>query len=202
MAEITSEMVRSLREKTGAGILECKNALTEADGNYDRAIDILRKKGIASASKKLGRTAAEGVIESYIHAGNRIGVLVEVNCETDFVARTQDFKMFVKEITMQIAAANPLYINSEDVPQDVIQKEKEIYTEQSKISGKPANVIEKMVQGKLDKFYKEVCLMEQAYIRDPNIVVGDLLKALIGKLGENVIIRRFARYQLGETSKD
>lgn len=201
MAEITAEMVKTLREKTGAGIMECKGALNEANGNYDKAVDILRKKGIASASKKIGRSAIEGVIESYIHAGSKIGVMVEINCETDFVARTQDFKNFAKDIAMQIAAANPLYINSESVPADVLQKEKEIYAAQSKASGKPAVVIEKMVQGKLEKFYKEVCLLEQSYIRDPNVIIGDLVKSLIAKVGENIIIRRFARYQLGETAK-
>ncbi|MGB9735181.1 MAG: translation elongation factor Ts [bacterium] len=201
MAEITAEMVKTLREKTGAGIMECKTALNEAEGDFDKAVEILRKKGIASASKKIGRTAAEGVIEAYIHAGSKIGVMVEVNCETDFVARTPEFKTFAREIAMQIAAANPLYVDRASVPQSVIDKEKEIYTEQSKASGKPASVIEKMVQGKLDKFYKEVCLLEQSYIRDPNVVVGDLLKSLISKVGENVVIRRFVRYQIGETSK-
>jgi elongation factor Ts len=201
MAEITAEMVKSLREKTGAGIMECKTALNEAGGDFEKAIDILRKKGIASASKKIGRTAAEGVIEAYIHAGSKIGVMVEINCETDFVARTPEFKTFAKEIAMQIAAANPLYVDRASVPPNVIEKEKEIYTEQSRASGKPANVIEKMVQGRLDKFYKEVCLLEQSYIRDPNVIVGDLLKSLISKVGENIIIRRFVRYQIGETTK-
>lgn len=201
MAEITAEMVKTLREKTGAGIMECKTALNEAGGDFEKAIEILRKKGIASAAKKIGRTTAEGIIEAYIHAGSKIGVMVEVNCETDFVARTSEFKTFAKEIAMQIAAANPLYVDRASVPQSVIDKEKEIYTEQSKASGKPAAVIEKMVQGKLDKFYKEVCLLEQSYIRDPNVVVGDLLKSLISKVGENVVIKRFVRYQIGEASK-
>ncbi len=201
MAEITAEMVKALREKTGAGIMECKSALNEAGGNFDKAVDVLRKKGIASAAKKIGRTAAEGVIEAYIHAGSKIGVMVEINCETDFVARTSDFKMFAKDIAMQIAAANPLYVDREAVPAEIVAKEKEIYADQSKASGKPAAVIEKMVQGKLDKFYKEVCLVEQSYIRDPNVVIGDLLKSMISKVGENVIIRRFTRYQIGETAK-
>ena len=201
MAEVTAEMVKTLREKTGAGIMECKSALNEAGGNFDKAVDILRKKGIASASKKIGRTAIEGVIESYIHAGSKIGVMVEINCETDFVARTQDFKIFAKDIAMQIAAANPLYVDRESVPAAIIEKEKEIYAEQSKTSGKPAPVIEKMVQGKLEKFYKEVCLLEQSYIRDPNVVIGDLLKSMIAKVGENIIVRRFARFQIGETAK-
>ncbi len=201
MAEVTAEMVKTLREKTGAGIMECKSALNEAGGNFDKAVDILRKKGIASASKKIGRTAIEGVIEAYIHAGSKIGVMVEINCETDFVARTQDFKIFAKDIAMQIAAANPLYVDRESVPAAIVEKEKEIYAEQSKTSGKPAPVIEKMVQGKLEKFYKEVCLIEQSYIRDPNVVIGDLLKSMIAKVGENIIIRRFARYQIGETAK-
>ncbi|MCL4467530.1 MAG: translation elongation factor Ts [Deltaproteobacteria bacterium] len=201
MAEVTAEMVKTLREKTGAGIMECKSALNEAGGNFDKAVDILRKKGIASASKKIGRTAIEGVIEAYIHAGSKIGVMVEINCETDFVARTQDFKIFAKDIAMQIAAANPLYVDRESVPAAIVEKEKEIYAEQSKTSGKPAPVIEKMVQGKLEKFYKEVCLLEQSYIRDPNVVIGDLLKSMIAKVGENIIIRRFARFQIGETAK-
>jgi elongation factor Ts len=201
MAEVTAEMVKTLREKTGAGIMECKSALNEAGGNFDKAVEILRKKGIASASKKIGRTAVEGLIEAYIHAGSKIGVMVEINCETDFVARTSDFKMFAKDIAMQIAAANPMYVDRESVPAAIIEKEKEIYAEQSKASGKPATVIEKMVQGKLDKFYKEVCLLEQSYIRDPNVVIGDLLKSMIAKVGENIIIRRFVRYQIGETAK-
>ena len=201
MAEVTAEMVKTLREKTGAGIMECKSALNEAGGNFDKAVDILRKKGIASASKKIGRTAIEGVIEAYIHAGSKIGVMVEINCETDFVARTQDFKIFAKDIAMQIAAANPLYVDRESVPAAIVEKEKEIYAEQSKTSGKPAPVIEKMVQGKLEKFYKEVCLLEQSYIRDPNVVIGDLLKSMIAKVGENIIVRRFARFQIGETAK-
>ena len=201
MAEVTAEMVKTLREKTGAGIMQCKSALNEAGGNFDKAVDILRKKGIASASKKIGRTAIEGVIEAYIHAGSKIGVMVEINCETDFVARTQDFKIFAKDIAMQIAAANPLYVDRESVPAAIIEKEKEIYAEQSKTSGKPAPVIEKMVQGKLEKFYKEVCLLEQSYIRDPNVVIGDLLKSMIAKVVENIIVRRFARFQIGETAK-
>lgn len=201
MAEITAEMVKALREKTGVGIMECKNALNEAQGDSDKAVEILRKKGIAAASKKAGRTAVEGVVEAYIHAGSKIGVMVEINCETDFVARTQDFKIFAKDIAMQIAAASPLYVSREEVPEDVVRKEKEIYAEQSKASGKPAAVIEKMVQGKLDKFYKEVCLLEQSYIRDPNVIIGDLLKSLIAKIGENIVIRRFSRYQIGETTK-
>lgn len=181
--------------------MECKTALNEAGGNFDKAVDILRKKGIASASKKIGRTAVEGVIEAYIHAGSKIGVMVEINCETDFVARTSDFKMFAKDIAMQIAAATPLYVDRESVPTAIIEKEKEIYAEQSKASGKPAPVIEKMAQGKLEKFYKEVCLLEQSYIRDPNVVIGDLLKSMIAKVGENIVIRRFSRYQIGETVK-
>ncbi len=201
MAEVTAEMVKTLREKTGAGIMECKSALNEAGGNFDKAVEVLRKKGIASASKKIGRTAVEGLIEAYIHAGSKIGVMVEINCETDFVARTSDFKMFAKDIAMQIAAANPMYVDRESVPAAIIEKEKEIYAEQSKASGKPAPVIEKMVQGKLDKFYKEVCLLEQSYIRDPNVVIGDLLKSMIAKVGENIIVRRFVRYQIGETAK-
>ncbi|MCL4558077.1 MAG: translation elongation factor Ts [Deltaproteobacteria bacterium] len=201
MAEITAEMVKNLRERTGAGIMQCKSALVEAGNDFDKAVDILRKRGIASAAKKIGRSAVEGIIESYIHAGSKIGVMVEINCETDFVARTQDFKNFVKDIAMQIAATNPLYIDRESVPIGVLEKEREIYAEQSKASGKPSAVIEKMVQGKIEKFFKETCLIEQSYIRDPNVVIGDLLKSLIAKVGENIVIRRFTRYQLGGTAK-
>jgi elongation factor Ts len=195
---ISAQAVKELRERTGAGMMDCKNALIEANGDMERAIEILREKGLAAAAKKAGRVANEGLVEAYIHGGGRIGVLVEVNCETDFVANTEEFRNFVKEICMQIAAANPRYISREDVPQEVIEKEKEILRAQALNEGKPANVIDKIVEGRLEKFYKENCLLEQEYIRDPEKTVKDLLNEMIAKLGENIIIRRFARFERGE----
>lgn len=192
------EQVKELREKTNAGVMDCKKALEQSGGNLERAIELLREWGIASARKKASRETIEGVIFSYIHPGNRIGVLVEVNCETDFVARNQEFQNFVKEISMQIAAANPLYISKEDVPEEVLQKEKQIYMTQLADSKKDAKIIEKIVEGKLTKFYSDVCLMEQAYIRDESIKIKDLLQSNIAKFGENIRVRRFVRYQLGE----
>lgn len=192
------EQVKELREKTSAGVMDCKKALEESKGNLEKAIELLREWGVASARKKASRETLEGVIYSYIHPGNRIGVLVEVNCETDFVARNQDFLNFVKEITMQIAAANPYYISKEDVPEDVLQKEKQIYETQFADGKKDRRTIEKIVEGKLSKFYSDVCLMEQAYIRDESIKIKDLLQKNIAKFGENIKIRRFIRYQLGE----
>lgn len=196
---ITAEMVKNLREKTGAGMMDCKKALTEAGGDFDKAVELLRKKGLAAAEKKAGRQASEGVIGSYIHM-DKIGVLLEVNCETDFVARTDDFKQFVKDVAMHIAAASPRYLKREDIPEDVINKEKEIYKEQ--IKNKPEHVIEKIVEGKLEKFYSEVCLLDQVFVKDPEgkKKVKDLLTEMIAKLGENIIIRRFVRYQIGEES--
>ncbi|SHE93618.1 translation elongation factor Ts (EF-Ts) [Caldanaerobius fijiensis DSM 17918] len=196
--EITASMVKELRERTGAGMMDCKKALTEANGDMDKAIEILREKGLAAAAKKAGRIAAEGIIDSYIHGGGRIGVLVEVNCETDFVARTDDFKNFVHDIAMQIAAANPQYVSKEDVPVEVVEKEKEIYRAQAKNEGKPDKVIEKMVEGRLEKYYKEVCLLEQPFIRDDSKTIKQLLNELIAKIGENIVIRRFVRFELGE----
>ncbi|RMG68530.1 MAG: translation elongation factor Ts [Nitrospirae bacterium] len=196
---ITAEMVKNLREKTGAGMMDCKKALTEAGGDFDKAVELLRKKGLAAAEKKAGRQASEGVIASYIHM-DKIGVMVEVNCETDFVARTDDFKQFVKDIAMHIAAASPRYLKREDIPEEVINKEKEIYKEQ--IKNKPEHVIEKIVEGKLEKFYSDVCLLDQVFVKDPEgkKKVKDLLTEMIAKLGENIVIRRFVRYQLGEES--
>jgi len=199
--EITAELVRQLREKTGAGMMDCKKALTDAAGNEQKAIELLRQKGLASATKRAGRTASMGMVSSYIHMGGKIGVLLEVNCETDFVAKTADFQNFVKEIAMHIAAANPLYLKREEVPQDVIEKEKEIYRAQMAASGKPPQVIEKIVEGKLNKYFGEFCLMEQPWIRDDKKQIKDLLNELVGKLGENTLIRRYARFQLGEASK-
>lgn len=193
---ISMEMVQKLRQATGAGILECKKALEEAQGNIDEAIKILRTKGIAQAAKKATRVTSQGLVVSYIHMGGQLGVLVEVNCETDFVARTEDFQTLTRNLAMQIAAANPLYIKREDIPAEVLEKEKEIA--QAQISGKPANVAEKIVAGKLEKYYEQVCLLDQAYIKDDKIKVFDFLKSAIAKIGENIVIKRFVRYKLGE----
>lgn len=197
MMAISAEMVKELREKTGAGMMECKKALEESNGDFEKAVTVLRQKGLASASKKAGRTASEGIISSYIHM-DRIGVLVEVNCETDFVARTEDFRSLVKDIAMHIAAANPVYISREQVSEEVVEKEKEIYRAQ--ISGKPAQVVEKIIEGKLEKFYNDTCLLDQVFIKDPEqkLKVKDLITEKIAKLGENIVVRRFARFQLGE----
>lgn len=195
---LSMEQVKALREKTNAGVMDCKRALEQANGDMERAIELLREWGIATARKKASRETLEGIIYSYIHPGNRIGVLVEVNCETDFVARNQDFQNFVKEIAMQIAAANPEYISREDVPPDVLEKEKQVYRTQFADSKKDEKTIEKIIEGKLSKFYSEVCLMEQPYIRDESIKIKDLVQTTIAKFGENIRIRRFVRYQLGE----
>lgn len=196
MTTISAESVKELREKTGAGMMECKKALTESNGDFEKAIDLLRQKGLASAQKKSGRTASEGLIESYIHMG-KIGTMVEINCETDFVARTDDFKELAKDVAMHIAAANPLYLSREDVPQDVTDREKEIYKAQ--VADKPPQVVEKIIQGKLEKFYTDVCLLDQIFIKDPDQKkkIKDLVTDKIAKLGENILIRRFARFQLG-----
>jgi elongation factor Ts len=190
------ELVKKLREKTGAGYSDCKDALKEASGDLEKAIEILRKKGISVAMKKTGRAAKEGAVGSYIHMGGKIGVLVEVNCETDFVAKNEDFKNFVKEVAMQIAATNPRYVKTEDVPEAVIKKEREILKEG--ITGKPKEVVDKIVDGKLQKFYQEVCLLEQPSIRDANLKVKDMLANVVLKIGENILIRRFVRFQVGE----
>ncbi len=196
--EISIELVKDLRQRTGAGIVDCKAALQEAGGSIEAAIDYLRKKGLATAAKKAGRIATDGLVASYIHAGGKMGVLVEINCETDFVAKTGDFQEFVKNMAMHIAAANPQFIRREDVPPEVLEKEREIYRTQALDSGKPAKVIEKIVEGKLERFYSETCLLEQTYIRDSDRTVKEVLDGMIGKLGENIAIRRFARFQLGE----
>ncbi len=196
--EIPIELVKDLRQRTGAGIVDCKVALEEAKGNIEEAIDYLRKKGLAKAAKKAGRIATEGLVASYIHPGGKIGVLVEINCETDFVAKTEEFQRFVKNMAMHIAAANPQYIRREDIPPDVLEKEKQIYRMQALESGKPEKVIDKIVEGKMERFYSEVCLLEQTYIRDPDLTVKDVLDAMIAKVGENINIRRFVRFQLGE----
>lgn len=190
------DAVKSLRLRTSAGMVECKEALKESGGDIDKAVEILRKKGVAKAAKKATRATDQGVVESYIHAGARIGVLVEVNCETDFVARNNDFKKLTKELAMQVAAANPQYVSREDIPAEVIEKEKEIARTQ--ITGKPANVVEKIVEGKLEKYYSEVCLIEQPYIKDPNLRIKDLVTQLIATIGENVRVRRFTRFEVGQ----
>jgi elongation factor Ts len=195
---ITAEMVKALREKTGAGMMDCKRALAETNGDAEKAIEILREKGLSQAAKKAGRIAAEGLVESYIHGGGRIGVLVEVNIETDFAAKNEEFKTFVKDIAMQIAASKPEYIKREEVPTDVIEKEKEILRAQALNEGKPEKIIEKMVEGRIEKFYAESCLLEQAFIKDPDITVKQLLTQKISTIGENITIRRFARFEKGE----
>lgn len=196
--EVTSAMIRELRERTGAGMLDCKNALTEKDGDVEKAIELLREKGLAAAAKKAGRIAAEGLCESYIHGGGRIGVLLEINCETDFVAKTDEYKTLAKDICMQIAASRPEYVRREDVPESVLEKEKEIFTAQALNEGKPANVVEKMIAGRIEKYYKEICLLEQPFIKNTDITIKDLLVEQIAKIGENINVRRFARYELGE----
>jgi elongation factor Ts len=198
MAKISAGMVKELREKTGAGMMDCKKALSEVNGNMDKAVEFLRKKGLATAQKRAGRALNEGIVQSYIHMTGKLGVLVEVNCETDFVAKNEDFQEFAKNIAMHIAASNPLGITPEDVPEDLIEKEKEIYRAQALEMGKPENVIDKIVEGKLKKFYEESCLLNQPYVRDTNLSVADLLNELIAKIGENISIKRFVRYQIGE----
>jgi len=195
---ISAADVKKLRDQTGAGMIDCKNALKETDGDFDKAVEYLRKKGMASAQKRAGRAANEGIIMSYIHPGSRLGVLVEVNCETDFVAKTDDFKALAKDIAMQIAASNPVAVTREDVPKDAIDKEMDIFRAQAKESGKPDNVIEKIVEGKIEKYYQEVVLMEQPFVKDTNTNVKDYLMGVSGKLGEAMSVKRFVRYQLGE----
>jgi elongation factor Ts len=200
MADINAALVKKLRDLTGAGMMECKAALTEAGGNLDEATTILRKRGLASATKKAGRAAKEGLIGSYIHMGGKIGVLVEVNCESDFVARTDDFQNLAREIAMHIAAASPQYVRREDVPPDVLDRERAVYRGQMEGQNKPEAVIGKIVEGKLNSFYEQVCLMDQPSIRDPKVTVGQIVTAAIAKMGENVVIPRFVRYKLGESS--
>jgi len=195
---ISANMVKELREKTGAGVMDCKRALEESNGDVDKAIEYLRKQGIASAAKKAHRETKEGLIVSYIHPGNRLGVLLEVNCETDFVARTDEFRELAKNLAMQVAAANPLAVTREDLPQDLVEKEKEIYRAQAKEGGKPDNIVDRIVEGKMEKFYQEVCLLEQPFIKDPEKSVKDIVIEAIAKLGENISVRRFVRYRLGE----
>ena len=193
-----SQLVKELREKTGAGILDCQKALQETGDNIEKAIDYLRQKGLAAAQKKAGRETNQGLVHAYIHMGGKIGVLIEVNCETDFVARNEEFKAFVNDLALQVAAAKPSYVKREDIPKEVVDKERVIYEGQAKEMGKPPAAWSKIVEGKLEKFYQESCLMEQAFIKDPAVMVKDLLAQKIAKIGENMNIRRFTRYQLGE----
>ena len=198
MADITAQMVKEIRDRTGAPFIDCKKALEEVAGDFDKAIEILKIKGVAKAAKKVGRETPEGTITSYIHAGGKIGVLVEINCETDFVARNDEFQAFAKEVAMQIAAGNPRYVSREFIPEEELSKEKEIMKAQVIESGKPANLADKIAEGKIEKFYEEVCLLDQVYIRDTKLKINDLLQALIAKIGENIKVRRFVRFQLGE----
>lgn len=199
--EIDAKTVKELRERTLAPIMDCKRALEEAQGNFDKAIDLLREKGLKTSQKKSTRSAKDGLVSAYIHPGGKIGVLVEVSCETDFVARTEDFKKLVKNLSMQIAASNPLYLSREDVSLAVLEKEKDIYRNQALREGKPEKIVDKIIAGKIEKFFSEVCLIEQSYVREPEVTIKELLDSQIGKLGENIIIRRFCRYQLGETAE-
>lgn len=195
---VSASAVKELREKTGAGMLDCKKALDETDGNIEKAIEFLREKGLAAAAKKGGRVATEGVVEAYIHAGGRIGVLVEINCETDFVGKTEQFREFARDIAMQIAASSPRYVRREEVPSEELEKEKEILRAQALNEGKPEKIVDRMVEGRINKYYEEFCLMEQAFIKDPDKTIDTLLKEKISTIGENISIRRFVRYELGE----
>lgn len=197
MAEISAEMVKDLRAKTGAGIMDCKAALKENDGDVEKAIDFLRKKGLATAKKKAGREASEGRVEAYIHMGGKIGVLVEVGCETDFVAKNEDFIEFCRNIAMHIAASAPMGLAAEEIPAEVIEREKDVYRGQLMEEGKPANMVEKIVEGKISKFYKDVCLLSQPYIKEPKLTVQEVLNDTVSKIGENIVIKRFSRFQIG-----
>lgn len=197
MSEISAAMVKELRDKTGSGIMDCKQALKENDGDVEKALDFLRKKGLATAQKRSARDANEGVIQSYIHMGGKIGVLVEINCETDFVAKNDDFQEFSRNVAMHIAAAAPMGLAPEDISDDVIAREREIYKERALEQGKPENIVDKIVDGQIEKFYKDSCLMSQPYIKDPKVTISDLLTETIAKIGENIQIRRFARFQIG-----
>ncbi|MDF2591957.1 MAG: translation elongation factor Ts [Clostridia bacterium] len=195
---VDASTVKELRERTGAGMMDCKRVLVETDGNIEKAIEVLREKGLAAAAKKAGRIASEGIVEAYIHGGGRIGVLIEVNSETDFVAKNADFRTFVKDMAMQVAATNPMYVSRDQVDQAVIEKEKEIFRQQAINEGKPEKIVDKMVEGRVEKYYKEICLLEQPFVKDPDTTVQVLLNSLIAKIGENLSIRRFTRYEMGE----
>jgi elongation factor Ts len=190
-------MVKELRDKTNAGMMDCKKALSETEGDMEKAVDLLRQKGLAVAQKRAGRSTSEGVVQTYIHAGGKLGVMVEVGCETDFVAKTDDFQTFTREIAMHVAAMSPVAVNREDVPEDLVARESEIYKKQAMDSGKPEEIAEKIVKGKLDKFFSEISLMEQKFVKDPDLTIQDLLNDLIGKMGENISIKRFVRFQVG-----
>jgi elongation factor Ts len=195
--QITSKMVKDLRDKTAAGMMDCKKALTETGGDMEKAVDLLRQKGLAVAAKRAGRATSEGVIATYVHAGGNLGVMVELGCETDFVAKNEDFRAFGRDIAMHVAAISPIAVNREDIPAEVVAREKEIYVQQALESGKPEAIVEKMVTGKVEKFVSEVCLLEQQYVKNPDLTVQDLLNELVGKMGENISIKRFARFQVG-----
>jgi elongation factor Ts len=197
--EITAEQVKTLREKTGVGLMDCKEALKVAGGDMEKAVDYLREKGLAKAQKRVGRAATEGTVAVYIHMGGKIATMVEVNCETDFVAKTEQFQAFAKDVAMQVTAANPTYVKREDVPEQLREKEKEIYRKQAKEAGKPDKVLDKIAEGKLEKFYQDFCLLDQQFIKNPDVTVKSLLEDLTAKMGENILVRRFVRYQLGET---
>ncbi len=194
---ITSQMVKELRDKTNAGMMDCKKALGETDGDLEKAVDLLRQKGLAVAAKRAGRETKEGVVVSYIHAGGKLGVMVEVGCETDFVAKTDDFKAFAKDIAMHIAAVNPLALSRDEVPSEVLQREKDIYINQALESGKPPQIVEKMIGGKVEKYLAEICLLEQKYVKNDQLTIQDLLNELVAKMGENISIKKFARFQIG-----
>jgi elongation factor Ts len=198
MTTISASTVKELRDKTGAGMMDCKEALKQSDGDVSKAIDFLRKKGLATAAKRAGRAMSEGAIQTYIHTGGKLGVMVEVNCETDFVAKNEDFVQFARNIAMHIAATNPVSISQQDVPKEVVEKEMEIYRDQVRAMGKPEQMIDKIAEGKLNKFYKESCLLNQGYVRDPNVTISDLINEQIAKIGENITIKRFVRFQVGE----
>jgi len=194
---ITSQMVKDLRDKTAAGMMDCKKALNDTNGDMEKAVDLLRQKGLAVAAKRAGRATSEGVIETYIHAGGKLGVMVELNCETDFVAKTDDFRGFARDLAMHIAAVNPVAVTREAVPENILSREKEIYIQQALESGKPKNIIEKMITGKMEKYLADICLLEQKFVKDPERSIQDLLNELVGKMGENISIKRFARFQVG-----
>ncbi len=200
--DISADAVKKLREKTGVGLMDCKEALKHSDGDMEKAIDFLREKGLAKMQKRMGRVASEGSVASYIHTGGKVGAIVEINCETDFVAKTEQFQNFVKDVAMQVTAANPLYVKREDIPQEHIDREKTIYRNQALESGKPEKIIDKIAEGKLEKFYQEVCLVEQTFIKNPDITIKGLLEELLVKTGEKIVINRFVRFQLGETLQD
>lgn len=195
---VDAKAVKDLREKTGAGMMDCKRALVKAGGDEEKAIIILREQGLAAASRRTGRTAAQGVVDAYIHMGGKVGVLVEVNCETDFVARNEEFRSFVKDICLQVAASNPLYLSREEVPESVLEQEKSILRTQALSEGKPEKIVDKIVEGRIEKFFREQCLLEQPFIKDPEVTIQQLLASLIAKIGENIVIRRYARFVMGE----